>query len=419
MQNKFNLFSAVFLAIFLFFSGAQHSSAKTIPAIDKNYKLPNLNAEADLILSHAQLLLKEYNARKTNKDKDLNTVDQLLEDYYLPKDFAEYTKQFKYEIALASTPKNGKKWLSLAHYLYKQSNYKNAVAAASRAHNLFRAGNLKSDALKVMSRSYLELDDGYHAINIFNIVIHKYQNNRQNIRRLKVLIEKFELRITGITVNNEQKRPSACLNFSKELVNIRTPEDYISVKGLKDLDINLKNSQICIRGLTHGKTYKVTVKSGLKSKEGRIFQYNSTREFKVKDRSRRISFAKNEYILSRSRDNLLPITTVNLKAVELKLMLIHDRNLVNNIGNYRKFREKLNSSAENEIISEKGSLIWQGTVDIKSAQNKENTSPPPPSFQLIKSLKIKNLGSIFSQQECQKPKSKAESLTGKKTLPSG
>jgi uncharacterized protein YfaS (alpha-2-macroglobulin family) len=374
MQNKFYLLTSAFLVIFLFLGGAQHSVAKIIPAIDRNYKLPNLNAEADLILSHAQLLLGEYKNRKANKDKDSDTVDELLENYYLPNNLTEYEKEYKFEFDIAQTPKSGKKWLRLAKHYNKKGSDEDAAAAGLRAFNLLRASNLKAAALKLMSKSYLELDNGYHAINIFNIVAHKYQNNRQNIKQLKVLIEKFELRITDITVNNEQKRPSACLNFSKDLMNIRTPEDYISVEGIKDLDINLKNSQICIRGLTHGKTYKVTVKSGLKSKEGRIFQYNSTREFKVKDRSKRISFAKNKYILSRSRDNLLPITTVNLKAVELKLMLIHDRNLVNNLGNYRNFREKLNSNAENEIISEKGSLIWQGTVDLKSVQNKENTS---------------------------------------------
>ena len=376
MQKYFKLKKFITFLISLTFMALMPQVHANEAAFDKDYKLPNLSVRADGILLNADILFKEFQRQSEGKKKvdQSSTINEILNSYHLPDDLDDFEGRYFRYFRVSKDPKSGDHWLELSKKLFKENNNLDAAAAAIRSYHLFPAGNLKAESLKLTSQIYGEMGEGYHAINIFNIVLQKYQKNSANMRQLKFIIEKYSLRINNIVVNNEQKSPNACILFSHELKNIRNPEDYVSIKGVSDLDVTQKGNRICMNGLEYGTQYKVFIKAGLKAKQGTALYNNSQREFIVKDRERRINFAKNEYILSKSKENLVPITTVNLKSIDLRLMLIHDRNLVNNILQHQKINRKLGNYHHNEIRDKEGTLIWEGSIDIDSIKNRETTS---------------------------------------------
>ncbi len=376
MQKYFKLKKSITFLISLTFMAFMPQAHANEVAFDKDYKLPDLSVRANGILLNADILLKEFQRKSERKEKvdQSSTVNEILNSYYLPDDLDSFKRRYFRYFGISRGSKSGNNWLELSRKLFRENNNLDAAAAAIRAYHLFSADYLKTKALKVASEVYNQMGDGYHAVNIFNIILQKHEKNSDNAKQLKVIVEKYSLRINGIVVNNEQKSPNACLVFSHELKNIRNPEDYVSIKGVSDLDVTQKGNKICMNGLKYGTQYKVFVKAGLKAKQGKALYNNSEREFIVKDRVRRVNFAKNEYILSKSKENLVPITTVNLKSIDIRLMLIHDRNLVNNIFQHQKINRNLDNYQHSEIRNKEGTLVWEGSIDIDSIRNRETTS---------------------------------------------
>ncbi|MCK5423972.1 MAG: hypothetical protein KAI89_01275, partial [Emcibacter sp.] len=350
------------------------------PKIDKNYQIPSLLAEVNILMERFKLL--EQRSRKLTKgEKITGDVDALLKDLYLPESATQFRRNYAREINVIRQPERFPLWLTLTHHYSNQGNLKDAATTAFMAYAITKDVRQKAAALALMGEIYIELGKLSDGLNIINksLVLHK-NNDVQN--RLDVIKERFFLTIQDISVNVEQASPNACIIFSKKLKANQHTEDYVSVKGLSDIDINAKGNQICLNGLEYGKTYEVTVKRGLKGDNYTIMDYDSVRKFTVHDRESRASFENGSYVVSRGQNNVVSLTTINISHVNLTLYLIHDRNLIHE-SNYDLF-EDINGYKGNSLKNELGSLIWQGEMDIKGDRNEEARTLIPLSDMIKK-----------------------------------
>ena len=339
----------------------------TPPEIDKNYQVPDHMAQAKTLLQRFSLLRKR--SQKLTQGKKLSgDVDDLLKNLFLPENARQFRRSYSREINLVKAPRKAYLWLSLARHYTNRGNYQEAATAAYMGYILTKKPAQQAQALTLMGEIYVELGKLADGLNIISKSLSLYDKN-DTARRLKVIQERFFLTIQDISVNVEQATPNACIVFSKKLKKGQHAEDYISVTGLADIDINAKGNQICLNGLEFGKTYEVTIKKGLKGANHTLLDHDSLRHFTVNDRDSRASFNQGSYVVSRTQDNMVPLTTVNMDKIKLALYLVHDRNLLSGTD-YNLF-ENIDIYSANNFENQHGSLIWQGEMDIKGARNTE------------------------------------------------
>src|SRR5439155_3492166 len=84
--------------------------------------------------------------------------------------------------------------------------------------------------------------------------------------------------------------------------------------------------------LKHGETYQVELLAGFPAASGETMPETFTGRIVVPDRKPAISFAGAGYVLPREASVGLPVTTINLDRVKLRLVRVNERNLVPSIN---------------------------------------------------------------------------------------
>ncbi len=97
-----------------------------------------------------------------------------------------------------------------------------------------------------------------------------------------------------------------------------------------------------------------------------------------------MNFAGRAYVLPKAADAAIPVQSVNLTEVDLKLRRVSDRNIVRSIQE-QYFGKRMSYYAEREFNGDVGEEVWRGEGELKSTLNRDMTTRLPMG-DLIKDL---------------------------------
>jgi uncharacterized protein YfaS (alpha-2-macroglobulin family) len=192
---------------------------------------------------------------------------------------------------------------------------------------------------------------------------------------LDAAIEKYGFRILDHTVDSNAASPRICVTFSEDL---KTATDYSPFVRLnrRTLPVEAEGSQLCIDGVEHGNGYKFTVREGLPAASGESLNRSVDLDVYVRDRNPAVRFTGRAYVLPKSAKASIPIVTVNLDEVALRIHRVGVRNL-RTVAQRNMLDKALDGYDEREIASELGVPVWEGVGEIKSKLNKDVTTALP------------------------------------------
>jgi hypothetical protein len=172
-----------------------------------------------------------------------------------------------------------------------------------------------------------------------------------------------------VDVDTTKSEPEACLVFTRVLDSSgRTHyQDYLSIDPATRVAMHVVDQRLCLAGLSFDKTYNVTVKTGLPSASGDKLLEDETIPVELRDKPSIVQF-NGGIILPRQNARGVPLTTINVSKVKLKLIRVGDR-LLSQIESGTVDETTLYSWSANEIQNNQGSLIWQGTMDVANVKN--------------------------------------------------
>jgi uncharacterized protein YfaS (alpha-2-macroglobulin family) len=98
----------------------------------------------------------------------------------------------------------------------------------------------------------------------------------------------------------------------------------------------------------------------------------------VPGRKPAVSFSGTGYVLPREGSAGLPLTTVNVAKVNLRLVRINERNLVPSIG-ADKLTMSFETSDVDDLIRQSGSLVWHGEMTVSGERNRPVVTAIPLS----------------------------------------
>ncbi len=178
--------------------------------------------------------------------------------------------------------------------------------------------------------------------------------------------QEFAFRRLEIDVSKPEAQ--ACLVFTRALdASGRTHyQDYLSIDPDTKVALRVVDSRLCLAGLSFDKTYNVSLKDGLPAADGSKLQAETV-PVELRDKPALVRFAGG-IILPRENAAGVPVTTVNVDRLDIKVIRVGDR-LLSQIESGTVDQTQLYGWDEKQLENAQGAVVWQGTMDVANVKN--------------------------------------------------
>jgi len=273
-------------------------------------------------------------------------------------------------------------WMALsgAWMTGELNNPGRALHAAFVAYRQAETADQKVTALVRMGRLLDEqLNRKEHALQAYQAAAATGSIAPEVEARLANLRQELSISVKRVRVQEEHAYGAqACFLMNRNLSQERGIKfkDFVSVDPAVDMLVEVHGDELCVAGLGHGQTYRITLREGLPAEGGLHLAADKTHRVSIGNKSPAVAFRGDDFILPRHSEGAVPVTTVNLDRVDLSIYRINDRSLVHEI-NTGRFLETLSRYSAEEIANERGTRLWQGTLDVENKPNQEVTTAIP------------------------------------------
>ncbi len=167
-----------------------------------------------------------------------------------------------------------------------------------------------------------------------------------------------------LEVQTSGETPEACLVFTRKLDDSGSVryEDYLKFDPELTFAVRVTQDRLCVQGLTFGKAYTLQLKEGLPAIKGEKLSKSETFPVELRDKPSLVRFG-NGLVLPRDTADGVPITTVNVARLDVKVIRVGDRllsQLQTGVVDQREFYEYDRDNLENS----QGQVVWQGQLSV-------------------------------------------------------
>lgn len=191
------------------------------------------------------------------------------------------------------------------------------------------------------------------------------------------MAEAPEFAFRRLEIDTSKPEAEACLVFTRKLdASGRTRyEDYLSFRPETRVAVRAADERLCIGGLAFNETYSITLKAGLPAASGETAAEAETVEVALKDRPALVRFGGG-VLLPRENADGVPVTTINIDRLKLKVIRVGDR-LLAQLQTGLIDQTELYGWDKNQLEREQGSLVWEGEMAVTGARNEAATTLIP------------------------------------------
>ncbi len=257
----------------------------------------------------------------------------------------------------------------------RYNDLREAIYAAANAYLRALDVPTRVGALDVMADA-LEADNrGRDMLSALRLAVSLAPRDDLNAR-LDDAIGKYGFRVVDNRVDNDAAAPRICAEFSEKLVQAGVDyEPFVRVEG-RGLVVQPQDNQLCVDGVEHGQRYDVTFRQGLPAATGETLAKDVRLQLYIRDRTPLVRFPGRAYVLPRSAEAALPVETVNVDTIDLKLRRVSDRNLVRAIRE-SYFGRPLSAYEDEQFSEQLAQDIWSGTGQVQNTLNADMTTRLP------------------------------------------
>jgi uncharacterized protein YfaS (alpha-2-macroglobulin family) len=180
----------------------------------------------------------------------------------------------------------------------------------------------------------------------------------------------YGFRVADTQVDSDAATPRICVNFNEDLVQAGI--DYAPFVQLLDatFTVDVTGPQLCIDGVQHGERYRVVLRAGLPAASGETLVRPVELTLYVRDRSPAVRFTSRAYVLPRTGDIALPVETVNLTDIDLRVFRVSDRNILRTMQE-GLFAQPLYDWQQYWFEDSIGEPLWNGTAEVGQDLNRD------------------------------------------------
>jgi uncharacterized protein YfaS (alpha-2-macroglobulin family) len=177
-----------------------------------------------------------------------------------------------------------------------------------------------------------------------------------------------EFAFRRLEVDVSKPQAEACLVFTRALdASGRTHyQDYIAVDPATQVALRVVDARLCLAGLSFDKTYNVSLKDGLPAADGSKLQAETV-PVELRDKPALVRFAGG-IILPRENAAGVPVTTVNIDRLDIKVIRVGDR-LLSQIESGTVDQTQLYGWDEKQLENAQGAVVWKGSMAVANVKN--------------------------------------------------
>ena len=195
-----------------------------------------------------------------------------------------------------------------------------------------------------------------------------------------------------LEVQTSGEEPEACLVFTRKLDNSGTTkyEDYLKFDPVVTFALRVSQDRLCVQGLAFGQAYTLELKEGLPATGGEKLTKSESFPVELRDKPSLVRFG-NGLVLPRDTADGVPVTTVNVAKLDIKVIRVGDRllsQLQTGVVDQREFYEYDRQALENE----QGQLVWEGQLTVP---NNRRNDEAITLFPLRRALKETQAGAYL------------------------
>lgn len=290
----------------------------------------------------------------------------------------------KLEEAAVAAPEDFATWQLLSQtWLATKPKSPNTLASAYRAYRLAADNERKAAALATLGSALAEAGRAAEGLKAIDEGL-AFKIAKPARQPLEHALEKYRFQATGLKVITDADRPEICIEYRRPVQTTRSAhiEDYVAIQPKIQTTVRGRDRTLCLDGVEFGKTYTVTVRDGFPAADGTKTRSAENFEAKIGDRAPNVAFKGGTYVLPRVGSTGLPVMTVNVEAVHLRVLRINERNLIHELNNDR-FPHLIDSYSANAIAENEGRLVWSGDMEVAGEKNVRTTT----SFDVAAALK--------------------------------
>jgi len=260
-------------------------------------------------------------------------------------------------------------WLALAkaQLAKPQPDLNRGLQAAWIAFQGSPAGAGEIPALLVMSEALQKLGRFAQQQTVLQGVVERAPNEPRYKQMLAEARRAAGLLVAGVNVEPEADPARACFSFTIPLSK-RTdwqPQDWVRADPpIQGLGVLREGEQLCVAGLPHGRTTRLVLRAGLPGEDNLRMLVDSVQSVAMPNREPRIAFDANRFLLPRGQAPRLGVTTVNVGALELKVVRVTERNLVRFSRQAWEPGDPITGYSATDIADSWGGTIWSGRAEL-------------------------------------------------------
>ena len=142
---------------------------------------------------------------------------------------------------------------------------------------------------------------------------------------------------------------------------------YISIEPKEYFKLSINYNGICLSSLKPRTNYTIDIKQDIPLQDFKLTKDYSLSK-KTTDYKSSYSFKDDGYILPSKGDITIPIESMNVKELEVRLYRINNRNLMDKINKFGLKRAIYSYDLKN-VPTRDGYLVWSKKIDIDSKSN--------------------------------------------------
>ena len=258
-----------------------------------------------------------------------------------------------------------------------QRRFIREIAASAAINGYLRAGSpqTQATALSELAVALEKRNNGRLSIPVLRLA-HGLAPRRDIADAIDRAVSLFGFRVSDHRVDHNAAQPRICAEFSEPLVKAGVDYADFVKSEITGLAVEASGRQLCIEGVSHGDTVRLTIRKGLPAGSGEVLHKSVDLTIYVPDRDPFARFAGRSYILPKRDGATIPLVTVNLDRVGLNIYRVGDRNLLRSIQ-AGLFSNPVSAWDLGELRSELGQKVWTGEADVEVVLNREVTTALP------------------------------------------
>ncbi len=225
-------------------------------------------------------------------------------------------------------------------------------------------------SLLVMAQALQRLDRLPQQLRILEAVVARAPNDTRYTAMLADARRAAGLLVANVTPNAEAEPPSACIGFTISPAQRQDwqPADWVRAEpAIPGLSVTREGARICVAGLPHGRTTRLVLRAGLPGEDGLRLARDTPVPVAMPNRAPRIAFDSSRFILPRGQQARVGLGTVNLSALQLRLVRVSERALVPAMR-FRTSPADMEAYEAEDIAETYGRVVWEGRAELATMQ---------------------------------------------------